>query len=105
MQLPSRRTAGSLRTKMQSHFMVLLFTTRGWEAMERHAMGKLTMKKMVVRTIIRVMKHRAQIKNRTPRPKTERPDSKQKRPDSKQKRPEPKQKRADPEQKQCFQNG
>ena len=64
MQLPSRRTAGSLRTKMQSHVMVLLSTTRGWEAKERHAMGKLTMKKMVVRTIIRVMKHRAQIKNR-----------------------------------------
>ena len=49
---------------MQSHVMVLLSTTRGWEAKERHAMGKLTMKNMVVRTIIRAMKHRAPIKNR-----------------------------------------
>ena len=49
---------------MQSHVRVLFSTTIGWEAKERHAMGKLTMKKMVVRAIIRVMKHRAQIKNR-----------------------------------------
>ena len=49
---------------MQSHVMVLFSTTRGWEAKDRHTMGKLTMKNMVVRTIIRVMKHRAQMKNR-----------------------------------------
>ena len=49
---------------MQSHVMVLLSTTRGWEAKERQAMGKLTMKKMVVRVKHRSMKHRAQIKNR-----------------------------------------
>ena len=50
---------------MQSQVMVLFSTTIGWEAKDRHTMGKLTMKNMVVRTIIRVMKHRAQIKNRT----------------------------------------
>ena len=42
-----------------------IFHNKRMEAKERHAMGKLTMKNMVVRTIIRVMKHRAQIKNRT----------------------------------------
>ena len=45
---------------MQSHVMVLLSTTRGWEAKERHAMGKLTMKL----TMRRMVKPRAQIKNK-----------------------------------------
>ena len=45
---------------MQSQVMVLFSTTRGWEAKERHAMGKLTMKL----TMRRMVKPRAQIKNK-----------------------------------------